>query len=416
MFQTDPYGAMPEKPAKKENAIIAWYKQFSSQPHQPFFANGLIFLALSIFIVFLSYSQVVDLNVSLAIFHGYALIFVVFVQFFLGFLFVVFPRFLMQAEITKEVYMKQFQLYLLGTILFFISLFISHYLTIISAIILLMAQVMSFKILYGIYTNSLMKEKYDTKWVLISFMTGLIAHAFFIVSMFEIPLNAIIQSASLYTGFYLFLFTLIFTISQRMIPFFTSMKSQGYTINKSKNLMEIVFSLLILKVVILTLQQPGFNFIADIALFVVFTRELIKWKLPVTKVVPIMWVLYVSLYWIPVGFLLSSIESLSYLLGSQTVFEKSAIHIFAIGYFITILFGFGTRVVLGHSGRTPMADKITTIMFILVQVIVLLRTFAGLSVNFDMNYIFWINSSAVCLVILLVAWSIKYLPILIKLK
>ena len=39
MFQTDPYGTMPEV---KENAFKAWYKKFASQPHQSFFANGII--------------------------------------------------------------------------------------------------------------------------------------------------------------------------------------------------------------------------------------------------------------------------------------------------------------------------------------------------------------------------------------
>ena len=413
MFQTEPQASIPKV---EENFFTSFYKKFASQPHQPFFFSGLTFLVLFIFVLFLSYSQLVTLQVSLAVFHVYALVFVVFVQFFLGFLFVVFPRFLMQAEITQDVYMKQFKLYFGSTILFFISIFVSQYLAIAAAVLALIAQVLSFKILYAIHNNSLMKEKYDTKWVLIAFFTGLIAHAFFIISMFDFPMASIIQNSSLYAGFYLFIFALIFTISQRMIPFFTSVKSPGYVINKSKHLMEIIFSLLIFKVALLTLDMPQLNFLADLPLFIIFTKELFRWKLPLTKVVPIMWVLYVSIYWIPVGFLLSSIESVSYLLGSQVVFEKSVIHVFAVGYFITILLGFGTRVVLGHSGRTPMADKITTVMFILAQGIVLLRVFAGFSINFNMDYVFWINASAVALVALLVAWSVKYLPILIGIK
>lgn len=414
MFQTDPYGSMP--PVKKENAFQEWYNKFASQPHQPFFFNGLVFLALFIFIVFLSYSQMVDLKVSLNIFHVYALVFVVFAQFFLGFLFVVFPRFLMQAEITKDVYMNHFKFYFVGTVLFFISIFVSEYLSIVAALILLCAQVLSFKILYAIHNKSLMKEKYDTKWILISFLTGIISHAFFIISMFDFSYNMIIQTASLNAGFYLFIFTLIFTISQRMIPFFTSMKTPGYAINKSKNLMEIIFSLLIIKVAILTLQKPEFNFLADVPLFIIFMREFIKWKLPMTKAIPIMWVLYISVYWIPVGFLLSSIESISYLMGSSIIFEKAVIHVFAIGYFITILFGFGTRVVLGHSGRTPTADNLTIALFIMVQFIVILRVFTSFVINFNMDYVFWINTSSLCLLAILFVWSVKYLPILIKLK
>ena len=411
MFQTNPNTQQEVKEVKK-----SWYKEFASQPHQPFFFNGLLFLTLFILVLFLHYSNIIHTEVSLSIFHGYALVFLVFVQFFLGFLFVVFPRFLMQAEITPDVYMKQFYWYTFASIAFFISMFISKYLVLLSALVLLYAQVQSFFTLYDIYNKSTMKDKYDTKWVLISFCTGLVAHGFFIVSLVDFELSYIMQNSALYAGFYLFIFAVIFTISQRMIPFFTSVKVQGYVINKSKYLMEMVFILLVLKVVIITLQMPELNFLADIPLLFVFTKELIKWKLPVRQVVPIMWVLYLSLYWIPFGFLLSSTESIMAFIGMDFVFEKSVLHTFALGYFITILLGFGSRVVLGHSGRTPMADKLTTAIFLLVQVVVVLRLIASFSMNFEMNYIFWINASALFLMVLLVIWAIKYVPILIKLK
>ena len=103
-------------------------------------------------------------------------------------------------------------------------------------------------------------------------------------------------------------------------------------------------------------------------------------------------------------------------MGSSIIFEKAVIHVFAIGYFVTILFGFGTRVVLGHSGRTPTADNLTIALFIMVQFIVILRVFTSFVINFNMDYVFWINTSSLCLLAVLLVWSVKYLPILIKLK
>jgi uncharacterized protein involved in response to NO len=96
-----------------------------------------------------------------------------------------------------------------------------------------------------------------------------------------------------------------------MIPFFTSMKVSGYKINKSKNLMEKVYGLLFLKLIVLTIGEPRLYFLADIPLFLFFTYELYKWKLPVFKTSAIMWVLFISLYWIPLGFFIASLESLS---------------------------------------------------------------------------------------------------------
>ncbi len=71
--------------------MTSWYKKFASQPHQPFFTNGVIFFILFITLFAFSYSNSLNLDTSILTYHAYALIFVVFIQFFLGFLFVVFP-------------------------------------------------------------------------------------------------------------------------------------------------------------------------------------------------------------------------------------------------------------------------------------------------------------------------------------
>ena len=80
----------------------AWYKKFSSQPHQPFFTSGILFLILFMMLFTASYSNILILDTSVLTFHAYTMVFVIFIQFFLGFLFVVFPRFLTQAEINQK--------------------------------------------------------------------------------------------------------------------------------------------------------------------------------------------------------------------------------------------------------------------------------------------------------------------------
>lgn len=391
-----------------------WYERFSAQPHQPFFANGIILFIAFMSMLFLSYSNKISLHSSVLVFHAYAFIFVLFIQFFLGFLFVVFPRFLIQANIEPKVYMQQFLLYFIGSYTFFIALLCSSDIYILGLVIIFVAQILSFKTLFAIYQKSIVKDKYDTKWVLIGFTTGIVANAIFIISLFDFKQNLFFQQFAIHSGFYLFLFIIIFAISQRMIPFFTSMKVAGYNIRKSKNLMEKVYALLFLKLIVVTIAEPKLYFLADIPLCLFFAYELYRWKLPLFKTTAIMWVLFISLYWIPVGFFISSMESINALFGWGMIFEKASLHTFAVGYFLTVLIGFGTRVVLGHSGQTPHADKIAVMMFIFIQCIVLVRLFASFSLNFGFDYIFWINHSALLLVLALLAWSVKYLGILIK--
>lgn len=391
-----------------------WYERFSAQPHQPFFANGIILFMAFMVLLFLSYSNKITLNTSVLTFHAYAFIFVLFSQFFLGFLFVVFPRFLIQAEIKPSVFMQQFFLYFIGSYVFFIGLLCSSKIYILGILLVFIAQILSFRTLYGVYKSSIVKDKYDTKWVLIGFTTGIISHAIFLISLSDFKYASFLQQFSIHSGFYLFLFIIVFAISQRMIPFFTSMKVAGYNINKSKYLMEKVYGLLFLKLILLTIGEPKLYFLADVPLCILFVYELYKWKLPLFKTSAIMWVLFISLYWIPVGFFLASLESFSAIFNWGIVFEKASIHSLAVGYFLTILIGFGTRVVLGHSGKTPHADKVAIAMFIFIQFVVCVRLFASFSLNFNFDYIFWINHSALLLVLALLAWSIKYLHILIK--
>ena len=394
--------------------LANWYKKFSSQPHQPFFTSGIIFFILFMMLFMASYSNVLSLDSSVLTYHAYTMIFIVFIQFFLGFLFVVFPRFLSQAEIAPKVYMQQFQLYFISSIGILITLIVLPSITIIFQVLMLLAQVLSFKLLYSIHKASIVSVKEDTKWILMAFLTGVISHFLFILSSFDFKYSLTVATFSINVGFYLFLFMIIFTVSQRMIPFFTKAKVPTYIINKSRNLLAIIYGLLILKIFLLSFANSGLSLFADIPLLILFTRELIKWKLPTFKVTAIMWVLFISLYWIPFAFLISVIESLFYLYNPEIIFEKAVIHTLALGYFVTVLVGFGTRVVLGHSGTTPFAGKFTISIFIAIQVVAFLRIFTSFSLNFDLNYIFLLNLTAFLLLAGLILWSTKYLTILIK--
>jgi len=127
--------------------------------------------------------------------------------------------------------------------------------------------------------------------------------------------------------------------------------------------------------------------------------------------------LYLSLLWIPVGFLLYIFSDLSQLFsGSGAVmFEKAHLHAIAVGYFVTIAVGFGSRIILGHSGQKPLADRFTIGLFGLVQLLVLVRIIAGLSLNLDSAlYIPLITLSALIWLTLFALWSKRYLKLLFQ--
>ena len=97
------------------------------------------------------------------------------------------------------------------------------------------------------------------------------------------------------------------------------------------------------------------------------------------------------------------------------MFEKAHLHAIAVGYFVTIAVGFGSRIILGHSGQKPLADRFTIALFGLVQLLVIVRIVGGLSLNLDSAlYIPLITLSALIWLVLFSLWAKRYLKLLFK--
>lgn len=391
-----------------------WYKKFASQPHQPFFTSGILFFILFMSLFAIAYKNILNLDTTLLTYHAYALTFVVFIQFFLGFLYVVFPKFLVQSEIDVSRYMNQFFIYFIASLGIFLSIIFYPKFLILFQALMLFVQILSFKLLYDIHKKSIMKDKNDTKWILMAFSAGIVSHFLYIVSEFDFSSSSFVAKIAINSGFYLFLFMIIFTISQRMIPFFTRVMVPEYIINKSSKLLDILFILLLIKVIVLSFDSSKYNLFIDIALFIFIVKELIKWKMPTTKTPPIVWILHLGLYWIVIAFFIAIIEGTFAYIYPDVFFEKIVIHTLAIGYFVTILIGFGTRVVLGHSGRKIETKLFAITIFIAVQLLTLLRIFTSISSNFGLDYIFFVELSAILLISALIVWSLKYITILVE--
>jgi uncharacterized protein involved in response to NO len=259
-----------------------------------------------------------------------------------------------------------------------------------------------------------MKDKNDTKWVLMAFSTGIVSHFLYIVSEFDFDSSYLVSKIAINSGFYLFLFMIIFIISQRMIPFFTRVMVPEYVINKSPKLLDTIFFLLLLKVILLSFDNPKLNLFADIPIFLFIVKELVRWKMPTFRTPPIVWILHLGLYWIVVAFFISIVEGIFSFIYPNFYFEKVVIHTLAIGYFVTVLIGFGTRVVLGHSGRKIETKLFALFIFISVQILAVVRIFASICVNFGLKYIFFIELSAILLILALIIWSFKYVVILLE--
>lgn len=379
---------------------------FLSQPHQPFFLAGILWAIVMMLIFLFSYQGKLFLYLPSSLFHVYGMIFITFTPFLTGFIFTTFPRFCQSNIIEKKRYIQIFYLSQIGSIAFIVGALSNQIGALFGMGLLLVANILIVRELQKIYsTGSMSHNTSDSFWILIGFYFGLFTHLFFVVEVsFDIfEMQITIFSAMTSLAFWNYLIFVAFAVAQRMVPFFSHVM-----VEKRHNFLAVVFSALLIKTFFSILMWEWIEIVIDLVLAIYLIVEYRRWQLPIFNSPAILWVLHVALYWIPVALLLGALSNLlaQYQIIATNLLE---IHVMAIGFLTTLLIGFGTRVTLGHSGQAPHADKYTTALFFLIQVVVILR--AAYAFNASEFWLF--NLSALSWILLYTLWASRFGSVLI---
>ncbi len=377
---------------------------FFSQPHQPFFVLAFVSALLTMLIFLLSYKGILQLVIPVNDFHAYGLTYLMFTPAFFAFLFTTFPRFTSTPTIKKEIYIRVFSFYYLGAILFLLGSIVSVIFSSLGMVLIFIGHALGTLILKNIYTKTTMEDKNDVYWILVAMSFGLLAHGIFLLGQL-FSLSFIGFSTEICT--YLFLFLLTFSVAQRMVPFFSHCM-----VDKNKNLLKILFILLSLHVLFDTIYDNT-SFIIDFIISFIVARELIRWKFPFPHPNPLLLILHISLYWVPVAFVLSGLTNAISLFNGIS-FLALDIHSLSLGFVFSILIGFGTRVTIGHSGNVMQADNWVKGLFIWTQVVVSLRILLSFVASFGWDYMILFDISITAWLIMFVAWAIRFFAVLIK--
>jgi uncharacterized protein involved in response to NO len=108
---------------------------------------------------------------------------------------------------------------------------------------------------------------------------------------------------------------------------------------------------------------------------------------------PILWILHISYAWIPLGMVLLGLAELG------LVASSAAVHLLGVGALGGLIVGMITRTALGHTGRPLAAGRADCLMYALMQVAVLARLTAALTV--------WQRDAL--LVVAAVSWTLTFL-------
>jgi len=377
---------------------------FFSQPHQPFFILAFINAIVTMFLFMLSFKGLVYLKVSAATFHSYSMLYLLFTPAFTAFLFTTFPKFTSTPPIPKKNYIRVFALFCLGTVLFMAGSITSSLFLHIGMLTLLLGHTIILRILYNIYKTTTISDKHDIFWILFAMGWGLLSHLLFVTaSLFYTPL----MELSIEIGIYLYLFLLTFSVAQRMVPFFSHCMHE-----KNINLLKTVFALLTVRLFLETIYT-GSAFVVDLALAYIIGKEILSWKLPFPNPNPLLWILHLSLYWIPIAFIFGAMSNLTVLISNKSFLFLDT-HVLMLGFVFTILIGFGTRVTIGHSGNLMQAGVWEKVLFNWTQVVVVMRLFVSMAAAFGWDFMILFDISATVWMIMFILWGIRFFPLLIN--
>ncbi|MCO4844731.1 MAG: NnrS family protein [Sulfurovum sp.] len=379
-------------------------RYFFSQPHQPFFVLAFINAIVTMLVFLLSYKGVLHLAITPSSFHAYGITYLMFTPAFLAFLFTTFPRFTSTEPIEVKSYMSVFSLYYLGAILYLLGSIVTSVFSGAAMLLIFVGHFKGMLLLRKFYLTTSMEDKQDIYWILLAMKLGLFSHLLFIIAeLFYMPLMGL----SIEISIYLYLFLLTFTVAQRMIPFFSHSM-----IEKNEKLFVIVFSLLVLHIILEGIVTHS-SFIVDLVLAYIIGKELLRWKLLFPNPNPMLFILHIAMYWIPIAFILAALSNLLTLItGANFLFLD--IHVLMLGFVFTILIGFGTRVTIGHSGNIMQADNWVKVLFIWTQVVVIVRILTSFVSALGWNFMVLFDISATVWMVMFIVWAIRFFAVLIN--
>lgn len=200
---------------------------------------------------------------------------------------------------------------------------------------------------------------------------------FFILTLANISAHAtsfgitpLIPSRSLMILSMFAIILMIGLIGGRIIPFFTSNALPNSNPIKHNWIERLSLPSIALAALGVTFWE--FSTFTVALCFLAGLIHLIRWMLWKpwnSKNLPILLILYIGYTWIPIGFFLRGLSSLSMILPSIST------HAFTAGAIGIMIYAMITRVALGHSGRPIRASKLIVLGYIGITVSATIRVF-----------------------------------------
>ncbi|MFA7241227.1 MAG: NnrS family protein [Sulfuricellaceae bacterium] len=337
--------------------------------------------------------------------HGFLMIYGFFPFFIFGFLMTTFPNWMSGQQVSPRRYVSAFALLVGGVALFYIGLFTGRALLALGVLLMLAGWTVALYALLAVLFTAVHPDKLHPTIAAIALgmgWLGLLAYGLWLVG-----LGDGFAAFALICGVWFFLTPIFFTVSHRMIPFFSSRVLPNYKIVRPKF---ALWTMLVCSLGHGCLEIAGMGrwlWLADIPFALTALHLTWRWQFVRSFKTRILAVLHIGFAWLGVALALYAGQSLA-LLAGWTAPGLAALHALTIGFFASMMLAMATRVTLGHSGSELVADGATWALFLGFQGATVARIADDLPLPIPHGHLYLF--AAVVWLACFIFWFAKYAP------
>jgi uncharacterized protein involved in response to NO len=316
--------------------------------------------------------------------------------FIFGFLLTVFPRWLNRPSLPRSRYVPVAGCVFGGYVLANVGLLDLPWLLALGMALMLLGYLIGLVTLASVLRASSDRNDH-ARSCLLALALGVLGLIAFLAYLFGAPDDCARLAARL--GTFGLLLPIFFSVTHRMLPFFSGNVVKSYTVIRPRWSLPVVWVLLLAHLLLDWRGALGWLWLVDIPLALVFAWHALAWQ-PWKAMRPgVLAVLHLAFAWLPVAFALYAVQDVIYATRGEMLFFRAPLHALAIGYFGSMLVAMVTRVTQGHSGRPMQMGAVPWLCFALLQLVVLVRIRA----EFGGDVYLW-------LVIAAYGWLLAFLP------
>lgn len=340
--------------------------------------------------------------------HLYLMIYALFPFYMFGFLMTTYPRWMAGVPVARPHYLTAAALLGTGMLLSYAGLLAGKPVLITALLIELCGWGVGLYALLRVYADA---KRPDTLHALITSGVLMLGWGLFLAYIAGVYFEAhawidIARSG----GIWWFLFPVFFSVSHRLIPFFSSAVLPDYPLIRPDWTLWVMTFGGLLHGMLEIIHLPAWTWLVDLPMAATALWLSSAWRLKQSFHVRILAMLHVAFVWLGIALLLYSLQSLMLFSGMDSTLNRAPLHALMVGYFGAMLIAMSTRVTLGHSGQPLSADNAAWTIFIVIQAAALVRVCADLpGIHAFAAHLYL--CSALLWLMAFSAWLVKFTPV-----